>query len=245
MLGFTQNVAVTLTNDLANGQAINSLDQRNDVVKQGLSFETGIMDNITTVAGASRVANLDVGAFSIGGTNLVAQLRGGSMTINNTLTEGSGVGDRWKNPVFAGRSVSGSCQLSILTSSALSLLATLDSSATAANLEFSLTINGVAITLPMVVSSFTHNFSLNELQIVTMNFEQRGAFTAAPATTTLLGSAITQPGVPLAASLTSRSSAGTAYSCNVLPASVSFDFNDSAIINARYNFQSVGAVTIS
>lgn len=205
---------------------------------------TGLMSGVTTVTTASRVANLDVSALTIGGTSYIATLRGGSMSIQNTFAEGSGVGDAWRVPIWTTQKITTNFQLAIPITAFPDLGPVVDGTIAAHNLSAVITINGTALTVEGVIATYKHTFENDQIQMLDISFEQRATSAqGGPATTTLLGAAILQPGTSLACTLTSRATFGSAYAGNFAIESCSFSFNDAEIIATDYTFISTGAIT--
>ncbi len=244
-LALFKSVSLTANFELADGRALPSRDPRNDEVKRSVSFATGIMTNVNaTVSTSSRVNNLDVSELLIGTTNYISFLRMGSITVNNNFAEGSGVNDLFRVPIWTTRNITASVTLGVGTSAFHTALGGLvDAASNGGALALSVSINGVTLAVPMIVSSYEHGFADDEIQTLTLSFEQRGAPTTTPATTNILGYAITSPGTGVACALTSRSANGSAYAGNFIFNSASFSFNDAEIISTEYNLSSTGAIT--
>jgi len=248
-LAYFRNVAFEYPPTLADGRALNSRSPRNDVVKRQAKIMTGLMSNVGTATTAPRVANLDVsqlllGAFGTTTTvSYVSLLRGGSMSIQNTFAEGSGVGDAWRVPIWTTQKITTTLQIMVPTSAFPEVGAIIDGSIAAHNLTVALTINGTTLSVESVLASYKHTFENDQVQMLDLSFEQR-ATTAqtGPATTTILGAAILQPGTALACALTSRSSNGSAYTGDFVIESCNFSFNDAEIITNDYTLLSTGAV---
>jgi hypothetical protein len=243
-LAYFKNVSFEYSPALADGRAVNSRTPRNDVVKRSGKIMTGLMSNVGTNTTDARVANLDVTELLVGTQTYISYLRGGSLSINNTFGEGSGVGDAWKVPIWTTQKISGNVQIAVDSATfPAGLGAIVDGSIAGHNLAFAVTINGVALSLAAVVSGWKHVFENDTVQMIDISFEQRGALTGAPATTTALGAAITQPGTAVACVLTSKASTGSSYAGDFVYDSVSFNFNDAEIISTEYTLISTGAIT--
>ena len=248
-LAYLRNVSFEYPPTLADGRALTSRSPRNDVVKRQAKIMTGLMSNVGTATTAPRVANFDVSALTLDPEGTVTAisygslLRGGSMSIQNTFAEGSGVGDGWRVPIWTGQKITTNIQLAVPTAAFPALGAIIDGAIAAHNWSIALTINGTTLTVESVLASYKHTFENDAVQMLDLSFEQR-ATTAqtGPATTTILGAAIMQPGTSLACALTSRSSNGSAYTGDFVIESCNFSFNDAEIITNDYTLLSTGAV---
>ncbi len=242
-LAYLKNVSFEYPPTLADGRALTSRSPRNDVVKRQAKIMTGLMSNVGTATTAPRVANFDVSALTIGTVSYISTLRGGTISGTNTFAEGSGVGDGWRVPIWTTQKITTTLSLAVPTAAFPGLGAIIDGTIASHNMSIALTINGTTVTVESVLASYRHTFETDAIQMLELSFEQRATSAqTGPATTTLLGAAILQPGTALACALTSRSSNGSAYTGDFVIESWGFSFNDAEIITTDYTLLSTGAV---
>lgn len=249
-IGLFKNVSFEYPTTLADGRALPSRSPRNDVVKREAKIMTGLMANVGTATTSPRIANLDVTGLSLDpeGTvtaiSYISLLRGGSISIANTFAEGSGVGDAWRVPIWTTQKITTTLQLGVPTAAFPALGAIIDGTIAAHNWVMALTINGATLTVESVLANYKHTFENDSIQMLDLTFEQRATSAqTGPATTTMLGAAILQPGTDLVCSLRSRTTNGSAYAGNFVIESCNFNFNDAEIISNDYTLRSTGAIT--
>ena len=256
LLALIQDVSFELPADIVEGRGITFKGENPQVVKQGGIIRTTLM---SAVASCVRVANVDVTAFTLDAVNYAAYLRGGSFNLSFSHDEGGGVGDYWKYPcVVWPISISAEVTLNLPDSgTANALQDTLGDllNATAATAianrqaVFSITINGVAVTLPMIIENARWTGEPGKLQTVTFTLKGNHCAaatdhpTAPTGTTTLLEKAFNAPKTPLAFVLTPKATNSTSFAGEMVFSSYGFDFNDSQLIAERYEFLTHGAVT--
>lgn len=248
LLSSTPNAKIAIRNDNADGASIKTLDSAPTFLKRGATL------SVTTMSGTNlRVTNIDVSAFTMNSVDYLADLRGGDMQIAFTHDEGSGVGDIYEQPNPTGRVISGNVTLAIPTSAFPAVQARVLSD-TIANIEFafSITIGGTTITLPVFATSFEHSIDRDKIQLVKVGFTgkapQDGTSypTAAPSTSTsLLGTAFSEPRRILTYSMTTSASSGAGlnYAGSAVFDNVSFSFNDKSIIQTTYQLRTHGTIT--
>ncbi len=252
-LSTARDIMYRLTNDTVDGKILKVLGRQAQVVKRGIELQTGQFTNFSTPV---RVANLDISAFTIDAIDYKAKLLGGSFNISLEHKEASGVADLWKFPIVTAKDFTARAELLIPASAAATNPARVFGadahSATVANSQmvFSMTINGVAITLPMVVKSFEHRLNDGDYQRVGVELvgqgPDSGSYPTAPAgSTSLLEKAFNAPGTALAGVLTPKAGAGegNSYAGNLIYQGVSFDFNDASLIVPSFSFVSQGTWT--
>ncbi len=244
-LAFIRDAMLRTNIDQVDGRPITRLGKSAQAVKRSATLETTLM---STVSAPTKVTNLDVSALTIGGTSYNADLRGGSFAGQFTLAEGSGVVDFWKYPVVVDKDYTANVKIGVASTAATAIAVAMYGAASALALVFSITINGIPITLPMLGTEFSHAFTDGDVQIWDVALQGRspdtGAYPTAPTlASTLLEKAFNDPGTALAVAMTSKSVGGLAYAGNFIYSGFSFDFNDASLVNTQYTFASQGAVT--
>jgi hypothetical protein len=113
---------------------------------------------------------------------------------------------------------------------------------------FTITIDGVTVTIPMQVASMTHTINQNQEQVISLSMNGvdpgTGAYPTAPTgTTSLLEKMFNAYNTVLACVLTTAAAgAGQTYSGNFIFTDFGFSFNDSEIIMIDYTLASRGTI---
>lgn len=195
-----------------------------------------------------RISNLDIGAFTLGGTSYLATLRGGSVSATHKVKSVPGVADRWDLPIVTKKRYEAEIEVA-LPDVASALFAEVPFDTIANQLKaFSITINGTAFTFPGLLKKFTHAFAYGEEQVyralIVGESPDVGAYPTAPVgTANLLQTCLNDPRTPLAFAITSHATQGMDYDGNLIASSFGFTFNDAAIVQERYSMLTVGAPT--
>lgn len=218
----------------------------------GGRLETGVMSTLST---PTRVSHLDISAMTVDGTAYRTMLRGGSFEGSFTVQEGRAAGDKWRVPIVTKKDYSVRAEIMIPRSGTANPLRTILGDllgATAADLAmaFSITINSVAVTLPMLLVNATVKGAVGDLTIVEIELKGRapdsGSYPTAPTgTTSLLEKALNDAGTAVAFSFTPHNDAGEGANIagNAVFGGFGFDFNGGDLINHRYTLLTTGAVT--
>lgn len=196
-----------------------------------------------------RVSHLEVSALTAGGENWRALVRRGWLRADFHHAEGSAVGDFWRWPVLVERDIRARFDLMTPTDGVPGLdLAYAAPGLSAVSL--SLTINGVTISLPMVVTRWEHRLEPGEPQMIRVSLQGQspdtGAYPASPTgTSNLLAKAFHAPDQPIAVTLTSRAEGGATYAGNFLFAGMQFAVEDGALVTTDFTWTSRGAVAVT
>lgn len=224
------------------GQAINRLNESPQGVKMNWMLSATAL---STKSGAIRVTNLDLSAASILGTDVLAAVESINFDRSLVLSEGSGCGDGWQYPNVTGGGFSGSARIKIPTSG-VPLMAGIDA-VTDADGVFTFTLNGVSVTLPVLITSIQHSMRVGDVQVLEVTFKGQdpltGTYPTAPTgTTTLMEKIFNAPRTALAVVLTTKAADGVAYTGNVVPQSYSVAIADGQVVRESFTFQGVGAL---
>lgn len=226
-----------------------------NAVKQVATFRTTAMSNYSS---PTRVANVDISAFTLGGTNYLAYLRGGSFRGSWQMSdELGGVTDYWISKVPVIQQFGATVELSIpngTTANAVRSIIggmmdpTIATAISGRNVALSITINGVAITLPMFIQNGVIRLGGPNTQkvILTLSGRSDGSSTypvAPTGTTSLLEKTINSYATPQSFTFTPKATNSSVFTGEIVPTSFGFDFNDAAIIKTSYEWQSHGVVT--
>lgn len=256
-LGLIKGVSYEFSPTNADSSPITIMGTRRQTVKKSVKISSSHMSTSSGDSGLV-VGNLHVSGLSIGGVSFISYLRGGSFSGSFTHREVSSVGDVWSETQIFGKDYRTEVTLTIPAAGdsqtpnfARSLMDELhDSDLNDQDLTrvvFEIVIDGVTITVPMIVASATHAINEKQEQLITLSLEGNaptsGDFPTAPTgTTTLLEKAFNSYNTPLAVVLTTGAAgSGEAYTGNVLFSGFSFGFNDAEINVIQYEFVSHGA----
>jgi len=244
-LATIRDVAYSVTPEHVEGKPIVRMGGSAQPVKRSATVSTPLM---TVVSDPTKVTNLNISAFSIGGVDTLANLIGGSFSGSFSLAEGKGVADEWAYPHVVGKDYAATIRIGVPATIAMGIPTAVHAATTASlPMVFTITISSVAVTLPMLIANYRHLFTENDIQVLEVELVGRspdtGTYPTAPTgTTTLLEKALNAPGTALAFVLTSKAAGGVSYTGNFVYSSFSFDFNQSSIIATQYEFASVGAI---
>lgn len=241
------NVMIELNSDIDEGRGIAYLGKTPNTVKQSYKISTSIM---SAISAATRVSNLDVSVFTIGGVDYLPFLRGGTISGSYEKDEAGGVANLWKYPLNTVKDYGGEVTLNLplsTTANALrTILKAINDGATAHDVIVAITINSVAISLDMHITSFKFNGEPGKLQTVTLSLAGKddgsNAVNSPVGTTTLLEKAINVYKTPIAFSFTGKSTNSLNLAGDMIFSSFSFSFNDSQVISTDYEWESHGAV---
>lgn len=255
LLDYIHNVSYTATVDTVEGRSIAYLGRSARAVKKGAQIRTGVMSSSGNTC-QNRVTNLNVSAITIDAVSYATMLRGGRFSGEFTVAEASAVGDLWHYPYITAKDYTVECELMIPLSATANAerLISLDVHSTDPEdlcMVFSITINSIAYTLPMMVTSWELTFNDNDIVIAKVTLKGKGPDsdtgypTAPTGTTSLLEKAFNDPLTALAFTFTPNPSTtyGIQYTGNVIFGGFSFSFNDAQIIDIDYTFLSQGTVT--
>lgn len=243
----------------ADTSTISRVGTRRQKVKNTAMLRTATMSTLSGDSGMV-ASNLAISAFTIGGVDFLSYLKGGSFSGSFTEEDTSGPADAWTWAQIFGKDYSAEVTLMIPAAGdsqtpnfARSLMdeihdADLNDQDTT-RVAFSITIDGVAITVPMIIANVKHVINEKTHQIITLSLEGNdpgtGDYPTAPTgTTSLLEKAFNAYNTALAVVLTpAAGAAGLTYAGNVIFGPFSFSFNNAEIIQIQYEFHNRGAFT--
>jgi hypothetical protein len=256
LVALLQDVSFELPADVVEGRGITYKGENPQAVKQGGIIRTTLMSSVDS---CTRVANVDVTAFTLDGVNYAAYLRGGSCNVSYNHDEGAGVGDYWKSPIVVWPMSAGfEVTLNLPDSGTANALqdtmgdllnATAATAIANRQAIISITINAVAITYVCLIENARWSAEGGKLQTVTFTLKAKHCAaatdhpTAPTGTTSLLEKALNAPKTALAFVLTPKATNSTSFAGEMVFSSYGFDFNDSQLIAERYEFLTHGAVT--
>ncbi len=258
-LGIMKGVGYTIQLDDADTTTVARAGKRRQSVKKSATITSGFMSPLSGDA-ALVSTNLAVSAFTVGGVDYLAYLRGGSVKGSFDVREVSGVAAPFKFPQIFGKDYSADITLILPVAGASQVpnsarvLGVLvhDPDLTDQDLSrvtMTVTIDGTAITIPMQVMSLKHDVNGQQEQIITLslagNDPGTGAYPTAPTgSTSLLEKFFNAYNTALAVVLTTGAVAsGETYSGNFIVTDFGFSFNDAEVIMIDYTLSSQGTVT--
>lgn len=249
LLGAVNDISYKISADKDEGGAIAYVGESPQLTGTGIEIATTSLSN---VLGSGRVSDLDLTAFTIGGTTFRTKLKQLSLKGSYTHQETSARGDKFHAPQVTNKAYSGSVELFVLDSAAPDLVGTLlGSTSTTNNSTISATINSVAITLPILITQHDLNVQYGGLQMLSMSFDGRALLdgnpypTAPTGTTTLLEKALNDPLTALAYDIKTRATNGVRLQGNMVWNSFDLSVNERQIIKTQYSWLGTGAVTVT
>jgi hypothetical protein len=220
---------------------------RNAVIKANL---------MSVVSGSIKVSHLDVSAFSIGGTAYIGDLESGSFGVEWQHDEGKGNADGWLYPVFAKKRFQGEGTLRVLAATGAALPVLMAGTLSSLNLDLTITINGVTVTVPCLFKMLTHTIPQAGVQKYAVQFSGQApdadtgaagsgqAITLPTGSTTLLEKAFNTKAVQ-AFQIDTKAAGGARYSGNMLLKSANYQWSEGQLVMAAYEWNSQGAITVA
>lgn len=204
--------------------------------------------HMSVISAPTKATNLDISAFTLGGTDYLGNCESGSISVEWMHGEGKGLGDAWLYPVLIKKRISGEATLLVpATSGAMLALKAGNSTLADLNIAMSVTINSIAFTFGGLLKSLEHMFSSSEVQKHKITIDGRstdsGTFPAAPTGTTTLPEIFLNTTAALTFSGVSKASGGVTYGGNILPKSMQLSWSNSGLVTLDYEFASQGEIT--
>ncbi len=245
-LGTFRNTTFAVTNDTVEASPAVRDGMRAQVAKKGATLSTELM---SVVSGSLKVQHTDVTVLTIDGTDYLGSFTG-TLSGEITSVEGALAGVLWKSPQNTKKNyrLSGTIVVTTATGGAQGLLTDAFGTVANANMTVSVTINGVAITIPMTLVSCSLAFADGDIQKYAVELQgaspDTGDYPTAPTgSTSLLEKAFNAYKTALAVSLTTHATEGVNLAGNVKFSSFSIGIEDGALTNVQYEFVSDGAIT--
>ncbi len=226
------------------GKGMARLHESPQLVVKGFSLEATATSN---VAGVGRVTNLNLTAFTVGGTAYLATVDSVSFSGSMAHAEGKGAADFWEFPNVVSAGFSGKARLKVPAADLPALDALAADATVAGNyLAISATLNGVVVTIPVAITMFTRELPIDDIQYFSIDFVGRdpltGTYPTAPTgTTSLLEKAIVQPRTALAFTFKPSADSGT-YSGNLVWSAWDFSVNNTGVVRTKYSWKGAGTL---
>jgi hypothetical protein len=248
-----KNVTVRGDLDRADGRGITRLGKSAQALKKHLTFNTSLMSTISGSA-PTRVSGLNLSVLTVDAVDYLARLQ--SLQFNGAMetAESSGVADVWKFPQIVNKDYTAEAEFTMPNSAAsdpgLKLFQDFYATIADLNMILSLTLNGAAITLPMLLAGVEITEQENNLALVKASLEGRspdsGDFPTAPTlSATLLEKAFNAPGTALAYTFTPHASEWAALTGNVIITGFSFGISQASMVMTDYTFENVGTPVLT
>ena len=200
-------------------------------VKRMFEARTEIMRTVT----GARQTSLTMSVANIVAT-IVAKVRNVTINVNTTLQECSARADEFQTHQATGTKHTGSATLQILDADTTTLFDTLNGSLAGLTTTLSLTVGGVVLVLPILLTGAEVVVERDNLILVNVDFEQKGTPTTATGST-LLTSVLT--GTSLFTIVCQIATVGT-YTGNSVIESATFTMPEEGIVTEQYNFKGLG-----
>jgi hypothetical protein len=199
-------------------------------------------------ASAVPATNLNVTAFTVGGTAYLGDLRSGSLKFSNPSAEGKGLADKFAYPnAVGGRSIEFTGSLLVPSATVLHALMTKAASATVSDksVAMSLTIGSETYACNMVLGNVTHQGERGGLQELSVTMKGAAA-PSSPTGTTIYGVAITGDAI-LSLQLDTEAgqygTSGTPLPC--FCSGLDISFSDGAIVETSLTLEVQGTPTVT
>jgi hypothetical protein len=251
LLAVLKNVKYDLKFDTQDGDTVLQQGEVTQVGRRGGTINAGLY---STISDGLRVSAINASAFSIGGTDYLALLKRLRFSGENLLEDTEGAAGLWRYMQYKGKKkYSAETDLWLASAASMALAAAShNADRTVVDLALSVTLNGVAITLPMKGHEFVHTLDNGEFQeyAVSLSGKQSDtlatAYPAAPTgTTSLLEKAFNAPQTGLAFVLTSQAANGETYTGTCMIKTFDFEVAGAQVVMNNYTFETQGAVVVT
>lgn len=250
LLGAISDINFEVQSQTDEGGAIAYLGESPQITKMGPgTFSTTVMSNKT----GGRVTNLDVSALTLNAVSYDADLVGGSFSGSYTHDNDDADMDVWAAPSVTNLAYKGDIELLVPAAAAQAIAAAFFPTTAAEVLNlyfmFSFTINGVAITLPVVGKSFAVMADYGKNQKIKVAVEGRNllagaAYPTAPTgTASLLAKAFNAPRTQLTYDFKTAATNGHRFTGSMIWNSFDISFNNREITKTKYGWTTTGQIT--
>jgi hypothetical protein len=245
------NFTFALTNEKADAGLIARLGKNSQGVKTGGKLS---VDLASIVSGSQRVAQINVSAFTIGGTSYLSLLKSFSLTGSFDHVMQSGIGEKYSKPQVVAKDYQIGIELDLSTGTAKTLLDFLGGTDFSGNPKaISITVNSVVITIPMNLNEGTLGSQRYALQSLNLSLDGAdpgtGNYPTAPTgTSTILEKALNAVTTEMAFTFQNALAAdtnGVKATGNCVFDSFSFRVQDNALVEETYSFVTYGTVTLA
>lgn len=255
ILATASNVVAQVPVDLVEGRGVAYRGKNPQAVKQEVIISTTQYSNIDS---CTRVANVDISLFEIGTVDFLTHLRGGSFRGSHQMEEIGGIANFWKYNMPTVPDYQADFLLNVpnsLTNNAVQDImgtffnATIATAIAARNLAWELTINSVAMAVPMICQNATWQGEDGRQQLVKFDMQGKDCNATYPTTptgtTSILEKAFVAPGTPITIAFTPKSANSGAFSGEFVFDTFGFSYQDASLIATDYSWRSHGPVTFT
>lgn len=243
-----QSATVSVDDDTVRNDALTRGGQSVQTTKRGVTFD---VDLLSTLSGSDpeRVSHLHLSALTVGGTNYLTDLEGGTIEISYEQKKKPGAGSLWHYPQNVTKHIRATLKIGVPATGGVPLMVNqFSATLTTQNAALSFTLNSVTTTITMRVVKVSQPFERDGLQIFEVTLEGRdpgtGAWPSAPTgTTTLLEKAFNDFKTAIAFNFTSHATEGYNLAGNMVFASVNINIQDGDLVATKYQFKSQGTIT--
>lgn len=235
------SAGLRFVNRTTDGRVISDANAKNCITKKAAILRyNGYSEGATC-----KVGGLDVTALSIGGQDYLARCISLGFDVQNEFKQADGIGDTWEALIFAGQSLTAKATLNVgLTVNRALMTAAASGTLSNCNITFTVTINSITVTIPMVIQELEHSFDAGDIQKWDLVLGPRGAASAPAGTSTPLELALNVPGTSQTLALqTKASTGGIIYGGEFMVESYSMNVSNGALLGESFTFRSTGAVT--
>lgn len=221
------------------------VDRHNRPIRsaQSVEVQVALYSDVSTNV---RAGMKDISAFTLGGNSFAGYLN--SITINKSYSHSNTQGDGalWTFPVYTGEDTTGSISLMIPLADYPDFIAAVDGTAqSAVNLDLSLTVNSVTISIPCMVGSITNTIPQDGMQMIELELLGVGVATSPIGTSSLLAAALNAPETAVAINAVTKATNGGTWAGNGLVQSLSISCSDGSPLITSLTYASQGTWTIT
>ncbi|MFM9872721.1 MAG: hypothetical protein ACKVQS_04555 [Fimbriimonadaceae bacterium] len=203
----------------------------------------------STKPGGAKVTHLDVSALTLAGLDYRAVVESGVFEGRMTHEDGSGLGDEWEYPVTVRKEYRARLDMMVDSVGSVALVGKAFGALAGKDVGFSVTINGVVVTVLMKLAKFAHALSAGSRQKWTVELVGSAAVGAVYPTlptgsASLLEFAFNTPGAGLPIAV-DPGAGQPLVSGDFLVEKFGFKFARAAVVESSYDFVSLGAVGLS
>lgn len=209
-------------------------------VKKRMPFT---IEELVTAANGRRQTNLNVTVFSIGGTDVLFRLRGGSMAIETQTDEVSGVNDEWEYEVATGTTFSLDSNYRVDLNPAFVQTA-IDGADADLEVIGLVNLGGISATLPLLIKGGSLKIDVLKAQMESCTMVNRGEPSAVSGNP-VVASILAGTAAFGYAFRTSPGAAGAKVEGNCLCKSTRLSFDNASLIAASHSFVAVGQPTVT
>lgn len=236
------NLTATIEGDAVRNDNITDDMESEQLQKLSCRIQAPLM---STVSNPDRVSDLNVTVATLGGENLLTYgLQELTLEIGYARQERPSAGSWFKFPQNVKRRISGSCTFSVPDAGTATMLSKLASTTHSDKvMTLACTINGVAISLPVLLQTVEFQAERDGLQMLRCSLGARKGSVTPSGTTSLLEKAINAFRSTVAIVATTKAVGGQSIAGNFIFDSVSLQVRDGELVMTDYSFLSQGTFT--